>query len=267
MGLKIIVLKDSIIINKINNLISYSTNSFEVQYPIVQQQTKLDNPDEEAIEFFKEDDYFYRAPRFRTKIEPVDIQIDPPPGKQQEDKTPLIFTIGPMMAMAMTSVFSGFTALTGVIDGSKDISSALPSLIMAGTMLATMLVWPLLSKNYQKRQRIKHEQLRQKKYTEYIASKREKIQAEMRIQRQILIDNYLPLSGTKEIIVSKKRNLWEREIDQDDFLDLRLGIGTTELMGNINFPQEHFSLDDDNLLQEVYKLGAESRTLENVPIS
>ena len=32
-------------------------------------------------------------------------------------------------------------------------------------------------------------------------------------------------------------------------------------------PEEHFSLKTDDLLKEVYKLGAESRTLENVPIA
>ena len=89
----------------------------------------------------------------------------------------------------------------------------------------------------------------------------------MNIQRQILIDNYLPLSETKNIIYSKKRNLWEREIDQEDFLDLRLGIGSTELKGTVSFPEQHFSVESDNLLEEVYKLGAESRILENVPIS
>ena len=59
----------------------------------------------------------------------------------------------------------------------------------------------------------------------------------------------------------------EREIEQEDFLDLRLGMGNTELRGNVSFPEEHFSLESDNLLQEVYKLGAESRILENVPVS
>lgn len=267
MGLKIIVMEQSIIINNIGNYIRYDNNTFQVESPIIQRQTQLDNPDEEGIEFFKEEDYFYRAPRFKTKIEDVNMTIDPPPGKQAEDKTPLIYTVGPMLTMAMMSVSMAFTSLSSVIDGSRDLKEALPSLIMATAMLMTMLLWPMLNKRYQNKQRKKHEDLRQQKYTEYINLKREKIQSEMKIQRQILIDNYLPLSSTKEIIYSKKRNLWEREIEQDDFLDLRLGIGTTELVGKIGFPEEHFSLEDDNLLQEVYKLGAESRTLEDVPIS
>ena len=54
---------------------------------------------------------------------------------------------------------------------------------------------------------------------------------------------------------------------QEDFLDLRLGVGSTELKGKISAPEEHFSLKSDTLLDEVYKVGTASRTLENVPIS
>ena len=75
----------------------------------------------------------------------------------------------------------------------------------------------------------------------------------MNIQRQILIDNYLPLDVVRNIIDNKKRNLWEREIKQEDFLDLRLGIGSTELAGNIKFPEQKFMLDEDNLRDLVYK--------------
>ena len=267
MGLKIIVMKDSILVNNIGNFLKFDMNTFDIQYPVVQHQTEMDNPDEEGIEFYKEDDYFFRAPRFKTMIEPVNIKIDPPPAKPQEDKTPIIYTVGPMMTMAMMSVAMGYSALSGVIDGSRDLSSALPTLIMSFAMLMTMLLWPILQKRYQRKQRKKQEKLRQDRYTEYIQEKRKLIDTEMKVQRQILIDNYVPLSVTKDIIYSKKRNLWEREIEQADFLDLRLGMGNAELRGNVSFPEEHFSLEDDNLLQEVYKLGAESHTLENVPIS
>ena len=267
MGLKIIVMNDHIVINNVNNYVKFDSNTFSLISATVQEQTEFDNPDEEGIEFYKEEDYFYRAPRFKTKIEDVNIVIDAPPGKQEEDKTPAIYTVGPMMTMAMMSVSMGYTSLTGVIDGTRDLNEAMPTLVMSFAMLATMLLWPLLSRGYQKRQARKKEKLRQEKYLKYINENRTKIASEMKIQRQILIDNYLPLDATKSIVYSKKRNLWEREIDQEDFLDLRLGMGSTELKGKISFPEEHFALEDDNLLQEVYKLGSESRILENVPIS
>ena len=267
MGLKIIVMKDSLVINTIGGNVTYDNSVFEVEGNVVQKQIAEDNPDEEGIEFYKEEDYFYRAPRFKTRIEPTTINIDPPPKKPEEDKTPVIFTIGPMLTMAMMSMTMGYNSLMGVIDGTTDLGRAAPTLLMSLAMICTMLLWPNLQRRYQKKQAKKHEKERQQKYSEYIESKRQKIQYEMKIQRQILIDNYLPLTAIKEIVYTKKRNLWEREIDQEDFLELRLGIGSTELEGKISIPEEHFSLEDDNLLQEVYKLGEETRTLENVPIA
>ena len=268
MGLKIIVLKDMLIINNIGNNLNLDNNYLEPISSISQKQTEFDNPDEETIEFYKEDDYFYRAPRFKTGIIDADIIIDPPPGSQmQEDNTPLIYTLGPMLTMAMSSMSTGITALQGVINGTADMETVAPTLVMTGAMMATMFVWPNLQRRFQKKQSKRAEKERNVKYLKYLETKKEKIQSEMKIQRQILIDNYLPLDQTKEIVYQKKRNLWEREIAQDDFLDLRLGIGSTELKGNISIPEEHFALKTDDLLKEVYKVGAESRTLENVPIS
>ena len=267
MGLRIIVMRDSIVINNVPNCLKIEESGFESVGALIQKQVEFDNPDEEAIEFYKEDDYFYRAPRFKTGIEDANIVIEAPPGGQEEDKTPAIFTIGPMLTMAMMSMSTGYTSVVGVINGTADWGTAAPTLVMSAIMLTTMLLWPTLQSNYQKKQMKIAEEERITKYTEYLESKKEKIQTEMKIQRQILIDNYLPLSQIKEIIYQKKRNLWEREIDQEDFLDLRLGVGSTELKGNISIPEEHFSLKDDALLTEVYKVGATSRTLENVPIS
>ena len=267
MGLKIIVMNNSLIINNVEGYLRLNNGSFETINPIIQKQVEFDKQDEEQIEFYKEDDYFYRAPRFKTRIEPVNISIDPPPQELEEDKTPAIMTIGPMLTMAMMSMSMGYTSLTGVVNGTTEISTAMPTLVMSGAMLATMLLWPTIQRIYQKKQREKKEIERKTKYSEYLNSKKEKIQSEMKIQRQILIDNYLPLTETKQIIYQKKRNLWEREIEQEDFLDLRLGVGSTELVGQINIPEEHFSLKDDELLKEVYEVGSLSRTLESVPIS
>ena len=267
MGLKIIVMKDTLILNNISSYLKVDGSAFETVGPMIQKQTEFDNPDEEGIEFFKEDDYFYRAPRFKTGIEECIVGIDPPPAIQEEDKTPMIYTVGPMLSMAMMSMTTGYTSLVGVINGTTDLGAALPTLLMSGVMISTMLLWPNLQRRYQKKQKKKNDAERTSKYLEYLEGKKEKIQTEMKIQRQIMIDNYLPLQQIKEIIYQKKRNLWEREIDQDDFLDLRLGVGSTEFRGSVSIPEEHFSVKDDALLQEVYKVGAASRTLENVPVS
>ena len=267
MGLEIIPMKTGLIVNNIVNHVRVDERTLIRENGIIQRQTELDNPDEENIEFFSEDDYFYRAPRFKTGIEETVIAIDPPPAQQEEDKTPMIYTIGPMLTMAMMSMMTGYNALSGVISGTTDFAQAAPSLIISGAMIATMLLWPNLQRIYQNKRKRKMEAERKEKYLKYLGEKKTKLQNEMKIQRQIMIDNYLPLQQIKEIIYEKKRNLWERELEQDDFLNLRLGIGRTEFKGTLSIPEEHFSVKDDELLQEVYKIGAESRMLENVPVT
>ena len=174
MGLKIIVIKDTVIINDIGNNLSIDNNYFDPIQAIVQKQTEFDNPDEENIEFYKEDDYFYRAPRFKTGIEEAIINIDPPPGKEEEDKTPLIYTVGPMLTMAMMSMSMGVTSLQGVIEGTTDLKAAAPTLIMSGAMLATMLLWPTLQRGYQNKQKKKREKERVNMYMQYLENKKEK---------------------------------------------------------------------------------------------
>ncbi len=268
MGLKIIVLKDTLIINNIGSNLSIDNNYLESISSVVQKQVEFDNPDEETIEFYKEDDYFYRAPRFKTGIIDANIVIDSPPGEMdKEDDTPLIYTLGPMLTMGMSSMSTGISALQNVINGTADLETVAPTLAMTGAMMATMFLWPSMQRRYAKKKAKQNEKERKIKYLKYLDEKKESIQAEMKIQRQILIDNYLPLDQTKEIIYQKKRNLWEREINQDDFLDLRLGVGSSELRGNVSIPEEHFAMHTDEMLKELYKVGAESRTLENVPVS
>ena len=269
MGLKIIVMKDHIILNNIGSIVGYDSNTFSLMNPIVQKQTVVENEDldEEVLDFYKEDDYFFRSPRFKSRIEPVNIAVEEPPSKEKPNEMPAIYTIGPMLTMAMSSLSMGYSAMSGVARGTTTLADATPTLVMTAAMVMTMLLWPVLTNRYQKRQQAKREVLRQRKYTEYVQEKHQEILKQMKVQRQILVDNYLPLDMVESIIKSRKRNLWEREIKQEDFLDLRVGMGSTELQGTISFPEDKFMLDDDNLRDLVLKVASESRILENVPIS
>lgn len=267
MGLKIVIMRDFVVVNSIGDNIRFDSNTFSIMNPIIQHQTEDDVIEDESIDFYTENDYFFRSPRFKSKIEPVNITVDDPPGKEKPNEMPMIYVVGPMFTMAMSSVAFGYTSISGVINGTQELSSAMPTLVMSVGMLLSMLLWPLLSAKYQKKQVAKKEKLRQDKYTEYIEKRHQEIASQMKIQRQVLIDNYLPLEEVKKIILNKKRNLWEREIKQDDFLDLRLGIGSTELVGNIKFPERKFTLEEDNLKELVYKVASESRLLVDVPIS
>lgn len=266
MGLRIIILGDMIIVNKIGDLVRINNQSFMPVQLQIQPVINDDNVLEENVDFFKQEDYFFRSPRFKAGVEPVQINIDAPPSKIEPDNTPIMYVIGPMLCMGMTSLMTGYNSVYGIMKGSSDLKSSLPTLITCLAMLLSMVLWPTLSRNYQKKQQKKKEKLRVEKYTQYIEEKKSLINSEMEKQKQALLENNITLDECSKIILGRKRNLWEREIDQDDFLSLRVGMGNADFGGTVNYPEKRFSVEDDQLQELVFSLGQESKQLENVPI-
>ena len=266
MGLRIIVLGDTIIVNKIGDLVRIGSGFTQAVFS-VQPRINDDNVLEENVEFFKQDDYFFRSPRFKAGIEPIEISIDSPPSKIEPDNTPIMYVIGPMLCMGMTSLMTGYNSVYGLVQGESDLKKSLPTLITCLAMLLSMVLWPLLSRNYQKRQQKKKEKQRVEKYTQYIEEKKELIKSEMEKEKQALLENNITLDECSKIILNRKRNLWEREIDQEDFLNLRIGMGNVSFAGTVSYPEKKFSVEDDELQELVFSLGQESKELENVPIN
>ncbi|MCI5836099.1 MAG: type VII secretion protein EssC [Firmicutes bacterium] len=267
LGLKIIILKDRIIVNNPNNLVDYS--KFKV-IPLEKLELKLKEINEELeenIELYKEEDYFLRAPRFKTSIEKQTMVIDPPPGKIAQEEMPAIFVIGSSLTVSSMSIMTIFTTLDSVMSGSRTMKSALPSLIGGVVMLLSMLLWPMLNRKYQKKMRIKKEAQRQEKYSKYISKKETEIDMIMRNQTQILHENYIPSKECENIIISKNRQLWERKIEQMDFLKVRLGLGNLPVELDIRYPEEHFTMEEDNLKDVLNRVVYKSKILENVPIT
>lgn len=267
LGLKIIILKNRIIINNPNNLVTYdkfTTIPLE-QLPI--QLKEIKEEIEENIELYQEDDYFLRAPRFKTSIEKQSMIIDPPPNKIVQEEMPAIFVIGSSLTVSSMSIMTIFTTLDSVLAGTRTMKSALPSLIGGVVMLMSMLLWPMLNRRYQKKMREKKELQRQEKYSKYISEKETEIDRIMRSQTQILHENYVPSKECENIILSKNRQLWERKIEQIDFLKVRLGLGNLPVELDIRYPEEHFTMEEDNLKDILNKLVFKSKILENVPIT
>lgn len=227
--------------------------------------TEEENSD--IIDFFNEEDYFYQSPRFVTSQDKENITIDPPPAKQSMEEMPVFYTVGPMLTMATTSSVTLFTAFTNMSTNGASFLSVLPTLAISVSMLATVLVWPTLTKKYQKKQKIKREKERIEKYSKYLNDKKKELLLIMANQKSTLQENNLTLAECQNIILQKKRKLWEKKIEHDDFLSFRIGMGSVPINANINYPKENFSMEDDELKNELNQVIKETETVRNVPVS
>lgn len=222
----------------------------------------------EEIEFplYDENEYFHKMPRFLSVIEPLEIKVDAPPTKQEEGSNSILLTIGPMITMSMTSLVTGYTALNNVLSGTTTWENAMPSLIICGAMFASIFIWPLFSKWMEKRNRKHQEKMRQKKYGAYIEEKKNSIIEAKKEQSIILNNNYPNMKVCEEIILKKYTTLWQKRIEDDDYLKISLGYGTCPMQIQIHYPEDHFSMAEDNLKDMVSKLGSEPKLLTDVPI-
>ena len=260
MGMKLIVGDGFLACNNPDGQIKINSSAL---VPIKPPMPRVkDEEDEEPLST----EYFYRSPRFKRDVEKAKFRVDSPPNDQVGDEMPMMLTIGPSITMGMASVATGtFTIANAVSSG--NIQSAIPSAVMSLSMLLGTMLWPVISKTYDKKRKRKREAKRQEKYTKYLQDMKGKFDAEAERQKEILKENCVMPEECMLRIEEIRRNLWERSAGQNDFLQLRLGMGDLPLDAEINYAERKFTLDEDNLTEEMYRLCERPKLLENVPVS
>ncbi len=260
MGLKIIVGDNYLAVNNPDNKLRINSNNLWEYIP----QQITENAENVELPVKK---YFYRSPRFYREVAPVEIKIDAPPQMPKPDTIPVALMIAPSVTMGIASLSTSILTLTNIINRGGEITQAIPSLVMSLSMLLGTILWPLLSKRYEKKQKIKNEQKRQEKYLSYLEGVRDEIKRKCKEQSDILNENIVSLKECIDRIVNVKANLWERYLSQPDFLKLRLGVGNLLLDAKITYGEKKFVLEEDNLQDAMLYLGNEPKQLSNVPIA
>lgn len=265
-GLKIIILKNIILANNPGNRVFINNLTAHIEPLEVRQSTSLSNAEIKELELYNDNDYFSKSPRIRRTIKTKTIKIDAPPQVKEDDDIPLIYTLGPMLTMGMTSAVSLANSLVRISSGQTTFKESWSTIVVAVAMLFTTLLWPTLTKNFNKKQKEIKRKENISKYKKYLEEKKKEISEEAKLQRDILIENLIPNNMCLDIIKGRKINLWTRRVEQDDFLTVRIGVGNYPLDIEINCPEEGFSIDDTTLKKEAQNVAKEYEVLENVPI-
>ena len=263
MGLKIIIMGKNIFINNPKNQVICNKDSF-----LIKERRKnivIDIPEKDE-ELYLEKEYFSRAPRITNVIEHEKVKIDAPPHIQDKEEMPMILAMGSSLSMGIIMIVSIYNAINGQITGTSTINQTVTSLVIAFAMLISMILFPVLTQKYNKRKKIKYEERRQNRYKKYLESKSDVINKIINKQKNILFENYVSPEECMQIILNKSPRLWERKIDDYDFLTARLGVGDVAVDIEIQYPEEQFTMDDDNLMEILNNIVKNSKILRSSPI-
>ena len=263
-GFKIIFLKELLLMNNPNNMVNINTTSIN-EYELNQDQDYQDIEIKD-VNLYEKDDYYTKTPRLKRSITTKEIQLSPPPNSEKKEDLPLILTIGPMMTMGVMSGITLYRSLSKLIDGTGDLDSVLPQLIMSIIMLTSMLVWPNITRAYNKKRIERDRKKLIEKYTIYLNTKRQELEAERSLQKEILLENLITIKECLNIINTAKLNFWDRRLEQKDFLTVRIGVGNELLDAKVNYPEEGFSIDEDELRKLADQMVADYKYIPSVPI-
>jgi len=265
MGLQIIVVNNYLFLNNPDGNVTIKSSGLK-DYNVTPAKEKTADPDAEDEFEDIPDDFYYRAPRFKLGVETFELKLDAPPTSQVNEEVPLLMQIGPSMTMGMAAIAMGAFALSRALGPDGNLIAALPQLVMSISMLLGTLMWPLITKTYQRRMKARKEARRQETYKEYLEQMTELVASETARQEQLLRENDINTLGYVSKILSDTPQIWERTPKHKDFLSLRLGNGNLPLDANIQYSERKFTPEHDNLTEEMYQFGEKKRWVFNVPI-
>lgn len=263
MGLKIVIMGKHIFINNPQGKVFYNNKVFS----LVKHNVEIKNKEDyENVTENHEREYFSRVPRLANRIQKENIKIDLPPQSQEKDEMPLILTLGSSFSMGVIMIISIISAIDGRISGTSTTKQMVFSLITAFVMMISMLAFPILIQRYNRKKSKKKEESRKKKYKEYLQLKRNQLESIAKKQKEILLGNFISEEECAKIVLEEKPRLWERKLNDYDFLNVRVGLGDVPIDARIQLPEKEFSMDEDELVEECYKMVDELKIIKSAPV-
>ena len=212
---------------------------------------------------YRVQEYFTRSPRIVHKLICEDIEIDPPTSMNKGKDKPLIYTVGPSLTMSLGMVLCIILMARANSSG----RSMLPSAVMAGTMLAGAVLWPILSRKYTDKQRTEEEQIRNEKYRAYVDELDLRLNEKDEYNRNVYDELYPSIETLAKNTLQKNNMLWNHSSSEEGFLDVRIGKGTRESTINVMVQKERFTIEDDPLRKYASVIQQNHKYLADVPVS
>ncbi len=195
---------------------------------------------------------FSRNTRIRTVLNTDKIEVLDPPPKPQKAKSNLLMSLLPSLGML---VASGLMASMG---GTMVVFS----LISGGMAIVTAVMTAIQNKVEFKKQN----EERIEKYNKYIERKRSDISKYRDEERQALEQMYLDISTEYTRFIDYSSDLFDRRIFDDDFLQVRLGLGSVTPSRDVEYKKQECLEVEDDLQLIPQQVSQEFSALENAPV-
>lgn len=204
------------------------------------------------IEGFPE---YKRSPRIIKRLKNDKIIISKPPTKVERKKNSLIKVIVPPIVMAF-----------GTVAMSLMMGRGLYMLIgLAGTVVS--LIFSVTAYFSDKKELKDKNARRNKVYESYLLSTRKKLDKFKKEELDALNYNYPDLSELEDMVSHYNARIYERDINDDDFLMVTVGKTDDKSEYSISLDYDSLETEKDELLDEAKQIYNEYQIIKNKAVS
>ena len=213
---------------------------------------------------------YNRSPRITKPEEQEEINIELPPAPIEKEETPLVLSIGSSAFMSISSVMMAMNSLSNAQATNAPLRTVLPTVFMAGGMFFGSLLMPMITRKYASKVAVRKEEERKTKYRAYLDRAEKRLLAIAEKEKKELLETYPEPAVLLDEVVNYKdalwTTLWTNMPFHSDFLNLRLGTSRLEPSVNVNYPKQAFSVDEDELRDDLEQMRKRSHSAERMPL-
>src|SRR5699024_4748348 len=108
---------------------------------------------------------------------------------------------------------------------------------------------------------------RMKSYRAYLQRKTKELYTVAEEQRHALTYHYPDVMEIRKMAMEVNARIYEKTMYHHDFLEYRVGLGNIETSFEIEFREEEFTQDEDELMKEAQNLRELYKHQDNVPVT
>lgn len=209
---------------------------------------------------------FYPAPRLTEAISPLRLTVEAPPARHEPDDRPVLMEIGPSFFMGIGAVVMAAAAISRMGSGA-DLATTIPSVAMAVAMVAGSLLWPVVSRAYERQVQATHERRRAEQYVSYLDGVARTLQNAVTSQTAALEEAYPSSRELLRRTACRSPQLMSRLGVHDDFMELRVGTGRRAPAAEISWPGARLCAGHDVLWDKLRALRERAPMLSGVPLT
>lgn len=196
---------------------------------------------------------FSRNTRVKTVLNEDKIEILDPPAKPQKTRANLLLSLLPSLGMLLAS---------GLMASMGGKNMIIFSMISGGMAIVTAVLTAVQTKNDFK----KASKERIEKYQKYVDNKRLEITEYRNEERDALEQLYIDQAAEQSLFRDFSSDLFDRQMQDDDFLQVRLGLGRVKSLRKIEYKQQERLEVEDDLQLLPKKISDEFSVLQNAPV-